>query len=448
MNTHEPALSIRTVRVKRLFGHLDYTLDFTSNTSCLDRLVILYGDNGCGKTTILNLLFHLLSPVDNKGHKSAVSRVKFEALELTLSNGLVISACRPRGEVFGNLSLAITREGQTLVSVTLLAQEDGTVSMPDNEGIGAFLKALSSIQLEILFMRDSRRFTSSIDDSFAEDEDDTPSGEYYLDSRTLQRIQMRKMSVRDVALQEAIEKVNKYFSMKALAASQQGAVDTNRVYDEIIKHLLKPRKTLSVLSDREYSNYIKRLLELRDINQTFVTVGLTTPLIPDTTIEQLKDASSSVRAALSNVVKPYIDGVAARLEALESIHRSIWRFQDTLNSFFTGGKAVSFTLKEGLRITGFGGSKIAPALLSSGEKQLLLMLCSIIATGDRSSIFIIDEPEISLNIKWQRRLVESLLEMTSDTPMQFIMASHSMELIVKHRRHVVTVHSGRPTIQS
>jgi ABC-type glutathione transport system ATPase component len=51
----------------------------------------------------------------------------------------------------------------------------------------------------------------------------------------------------------------------------------------------------------------------------------------------------------------------------------------------------------------------------------------------------IDEPEISLNIKWQRQLVQSLLEITNDASIQFILASHSIELLAQHRDCVVNL---------
>jgi predicted ATP-binding protein involved in virulence len=49
----------------------------------------------------------------------------------------------------------------------------------------------------------------------------------------------------------------------------------------------------------------------------------------------------------------------------------------------------------------------------------------------------IDEPEISLNVKWQRQLVQSLLSITDGASIQFIFASHSMELLAQHRNRVV-----------
>jgi predicted ATPase len=59
------------------------------------------------------------------------------------------------------------------------------------------------------------------------------------------------------------------------------------------------------------------------------------------------------------------------------------------------------------------------------------------AARDVASVFIIDEPELSLNIKWQRELIRALLECIEGSRGQFVMASHSTELFARHRDAVV-----------
>src|SRR4030095_15456632 len=92
---------IRRIIVHKLFGHFNYVLDFASKHSSDDRLGILYGDNGSGKTTILKLLYHLLSPIDNRGHKSVLGQTKFERFEVILSNKVAVIARRSRGKTAG-----------------------------------------------------------------------------------------------------------------------------------------------------------------------------------------------------------------------------------------------------------------------------------------------------------------------------------------------------------
>ena len=82
------------------------------------------------------------------------------------------------------------------------------------------------------------------------------------------------------------------------------------------------------------------------------------------------------------------------------------------------------------------GAKLSPVQLSSGEKQLLLLLCHAIYARKPGTIFIIDEPEISLNIVWQRELIQALMTCLEGTQFQVILATHSMELLSRCRQYV------------
>ena len=53
-------------------------------------------------------------------------------------------------------------------------------------------------------------------------------------------------------------------------------------------------------------------------------------------------------------------------------------------------------------------------------------------SSNRSPIFIIDEPELSLHISWQEIFVDALLKASPDT--QFIMATHSPAILAKNER--------------
>ena len=66
-----------------------------------------------------------------------------------------------------------------------------------------------------------------------------------------------------------------------------------------------------------------------------------------------------------------------------------------------------------------------------------MLFCNIFPAREHRSVFIIDEPEISLNIKWQRKLIKSLLELIEKSNIQFIFATHSIELLTQFNKNVV-----------
>lgn len=150
-------------------------------------------------------------------------------------------------------------------------------------------------------------------------------------------------------------------------------------------------------------------------------------------------ARSRAKAELAaGLLDPYIRSVESRLEAVSPIYEIVDRFVKIINSLLHD-KKIAFTLSQGFTIENRLASRLEPNQLSSGEQQLLLLFCYVLTARDSPSVFMIDEPEISLNIKWQRQLIQSLLDITTNSNIQFIFASHSMELFAQHRKRVVRV---------
>lgn len=67
-------LSVVRIEVEKLFGRYTYILSREDNNFTDSSLIILYGDNGSGKTNILKLLFHLLSTGTRRGHPHIFSK--------------------------------------------------------------------------------------------------------------------------------------------------------------------------------------------------------------------------------------------------------------------------------------------------------------------------------------------------------------------------------------
>jgi predicted ATPase len=67
--------------------------------------------------------------------------------------------------------------------------------------------------------------------------------------------------------------------------------------------------------------------------------------------------------------------------------------------------------------------------LSSGEKQLVLLLLEIMRRMNDGRIIMIDEPEISLHSTWQRALVRVLRPLAERYHSQVILATHSLEIV-------------------
>ena len=151
--------------------------------------------------------------------------------------------------------------------------------------------------------------------------------------------------------------------------------------------------------------------------------------------------SSQKLGLIYKILEPYIKGLQAKLDALTVIQQQVSSFIDGLNSYFKN-KQIMFSIKEGFKILqDYSGEELEFNKLSSGEKQLVQVFANVILASSKATIFIVDEPEISLNIKWQRNLLKTLLDFNSTGSMQFIMATHSIELITNYNDFVIRLNS-------
>ena len=72
--------------------------------------------------------------------------------------------------------------------------------------------------------------------------------------------------------------------------------------------------------------------------------------------------------------------------------------------------------------------EIPPYCLSSGEKQILLILLTVLTEDQQPYVIFMDEPEASLHFEWQRRLIALVRELNPNA--QVIMTTHSPALIM------------------
>ena len=84
--------------------------------------------------------------------------------------------------------------------------------------------------------------------------------------------------------------------------------------------------------------------------------------------------------------------------------------------------------------------EIELSLLSSGEKQIIILLTEVLLQKNMTNIFIADEPEISLHIGWQRILAETIAELNSSS--QIIFATHSPDIVNRFRENIINLNES------
>ncbi|HBH7050641.1 TPA: ATP-binding protein [Morganella morganii] len=229
----------------------------------------------------------------------------------------------------------------------------------------------------------------------------------------------------------------KWIARKAVQGTNQGTDNVHSTYVRILKQLVSSTdRTEIIIQDDDIDILRSNLKKIGSETQDLAKYELTSFLEMSEFEKILSTASHSKRALSAELLKPYIESLEGRLAGVRSIYKILNKFISTINGLLTD-KEIRFQLSQGFLIINRFGDVLQPAQLSSGEQQLLLLFCYVLVARDTPSIFMIDEPEISLNIKWQRIIINSLLDITDGANIQFIFASHSLEIISQHRHRVV-----------
>lgn len=102
-------------------------------------------------------------------------------------------------------------------------------------------------------------------------------------------------------------------------------------------------------------------------------------------------------------------------------------FQDMIDDLFKEtGKKIIRTENE-IRFSQIGET-LVPYQLSSGEKQMLAILLTVLVEDQKPYVLFMDEPEVSLHFEWQKRLIELVMKLNPN--LQLIMTTHSPAVIM------------------
>ena len=115
------------------------------------------------------------------------------------------------------------------------------------------------------------------------------------------------------------------------------------------------------------------------------------------------------------------------VEQAQEISRPKKMFQDMVDRLFSDtGKTIIRTENE-IKFSQIG-EVLEPYQLSSGEKQMLAILLTVLIEDGRNYVLFMDEPEVSLHVEWQQQLIDLILQLNPNV--QIILTTHSPAVIM------------------
>lgn len=453
---------IKSIFVSRLFGRYTYALPGAGEQ--ISDVNILYGENGLGKTTLLSLVFHLLSPSPASSHRAAISGVPFHQLDVELLDGTRVTATKDhqllsgtiafrieKGEAVAEWNYAPNRRTSTIKFAELPPDIDVDrlpESMKDEVkdliAQGKYFAKLSELKVVPFMLTADRVFIGDASDSLDKDTKRRLSVD---SSSTRSKVSELVAEQRTATAAQALAGATSWLQAKFFEKSYGAGESASTVYQEVVVRIATtPYRTSSGLLDTQHQAQLRDVLtqKINDLNsrsKAFSTLGLPKASISENLLQTIRESSGNKLNLINNVLEPHLAELKARLDSIEPFYSLVKGFVSNVNKFFRD-KSLVYTLRNGVQIWSSDltdPTEIQPNQLSSGEQQLLAIFCHVLTARDTPSIFIIDEPEISLNILWQRMLITSLQELSQGSQSQFLFASHSMEILAKHRNRVISL---------
>jgi len=414
--------------VHGMHGHQNINLEFNPDIN------FLVGANGSGKTSALRLLQAALA-ID----LLVLSSIRFNKLEIVLE-----SEAKHR--------LVICQEGPFL-SFDLdgvLAENKIAVPADDERSVYQSTGRLSQYmeELRMRFLKESsnrlREFSNQVRPLFLGLERRTGR---YDDEALDDEIMFRNKRVIGHGARGTIEGIDNCQMLIEKAYRQfrrSNDMNSSRLLNFIVESLFDyiefdPSMMAGLQEQQELQTLVQRRKEIERFSSDLGGGVRANRQISNffTRISHILEQSSSKgnavnielllnKAQIQRIMKILAEMDRQKKQS-EKYFAPIREITDTLNEFFNQSKKTVEVDSVGKIKVSHRGAQIPLEHLSSGEKQLLILLTHAHFSPNRGGVFIVDEPELSLHMRWQEMLVDSLLK--SKTNNQFIVATHSPEIV-------------------
>ncbi|MGQ7776804.1 AAA family ATPase [Bacillus sp. WC2507] len=426
MMEFQNSFSIKTFKIDKLFGRSNVKINFS------DKVKIFVGENGIGKTTILNILYYSIRKKFKKLHEFEFEKIEIEYItgeKVILSRNTIVNSLfgeRITSSTYNELlKLAdvslnrkqfirfrnmIYRENRSLPELVFFLENIGKVprsvlkdvlnnhdydDTKDNfDSIENFEKSIDmNIKQEVLYFPTYRRIEEDLKKLGFELELDIFDEEV----NEIEDSELIKFGMDDV--QEVFNEIAEEIKDSALKGY-------SRVTGEMITHLVHSNKVTQVMKDK-----VKEA-ETLDIVLDRVGKNLTT-YNKDKIKKLIKD--NELFHDTNQKYDPLIFFLSQLIDIYESNRKkeeAIKKFYQVCNKYLVN-KEVKYNESsvEISIVDKQSGDDIQLQNLSSGEKQIVSLFTRIFLTAsDNQFIVLFDEPELSLSIEWQERLLPDIVD--------------------------------------
>ncbi len=366
---------IKEIRVEGLFGMFDHVIPLNMD----ERLTVIYGENGIGKTMIFTLVDYLF-----KNSQRDLFKKPIDKLTIVFCNSEVLEMNIKEQKLW----LKSMKNGQQKVEEWKEeAKIGGLFADIDYKGLSSELKeTIKNVNT------------------------------YFIDSQRLLLLNDNNNKF----VNQAVVSYSKALSNKLYDKHLEYRKLSEELELSLGKRLLnKEVRTDISLKQLQYKvkNIENRQIELK-------SVGL---LEGQETIEF--ELNHSIDDLSKAVIAVNIQDIETKLETFGEIYEKLRLLLDILNNRRFLYKKLSITESSGFVITNSKNQRLFPNQLSSGEQHELVLLYQLLFEVPENTLVLIDEPEISLHVAWQKEFLEDMKKIIALRNIDILIATHSPSII-------------------
>lgn len=439
---------IRRFYVEKLFNLFDNEIKFKIE----EKITILVGNNGCGKTTMLNMLKAIFS-----SNHSVLLDYEFKYIELELENSL-IKIEKSEMEIGDNEDeknyIRCLKYYLNDKELEQVYRENNKLNSP------AFWQRLipSLRRISADLFRDMK--TSKIlkrEELFDEYFDEIPDN---IKNELIPIPNEINDLLRDVEIIFITTERLKTTISESDWRGETNLINTVEIYSNELRsnivnalsnyanlsqkldekfpfRVLEAIKKKKGLSTTELRNSFEKIQELRNKH-------ILTGVLENSENRYFNSDLDGVDENTASVLTVYYNDTEEKLHALDDISDRILLFLNIINDKLGKYKHIRVSANEGIEFTQENQennkkSMLKLSSLSSGEQQEIVLLYQLIFTESRNKIILIDEPEISLNVNWQREFIQDIKKIIEVNGFNVLIATHSPQIINNNWNLVVSL---------
>ena len=457
-------MRITEVIVEGLFGIFDHMISLNTE----ERITIIHGPNGFGKTILLQMLNGLFN-----GNYSEFRSIPFRKFEVRFEEGSVIwlENISESSTLQQDLSDDSESDDRTTRKQAHLSRTPITINFSKNGGPPeAFsLEPIDEDEVPVSMIEDLTGLERIGARQWVSDQGDVLSLDEVID-RFGHRLPFKfDEPDRWVQVKEST-KIHLIETQRLLNISSRRAargrfihsrppripwVPTVEEYSnelaEIIQEKLAQSAALSQSLDRTFPGRLveqmghtklteeqikNKLDELEEKRSQLEEVGL---LDKEQNMDFLP--TQQISKNTEEVLTVYVQDVEKKLSIFDEIAAKIDLFKKIINERFLYNR-ITISRQEGFAFFTRGDRPLPVTSLSSGEQHELVLLYQLLFKVNPDSLILIDEPELSLHVAWQKQFLRDLHEITQLASFDVLIATHSPLII--HDRWDLTVELKGP----